>query len=438
MEKIQFAWEDKADRQTPRHSASKEDIQRIIDEWREWRKENPISANRPYLHTLTMTSTPTGPFNTGSSSIPNNANPVAHSPHRFRPISRDLRPVSNGYSSERLGARSLFQQAKAQVIRNIGQLVDAGDTPVQLLLPILRHVKDPEQLAELEENSPQLKGETGDLWMALIKRDVPSWNKFMFSEPRANGKCWTEEELKPKLAYRHYERLVRRQEEEDQKTLDILRSSTLNNEKEQQAKKLVILETMPQLGPRKRAGGSGSHRPTNVSAASKALAKIRKINAEKKALYGGPKFLSSTIRRPTVPKTRPMGTPLVSQAAPLKRKIGDIAHATVATDIKRRKQAAAERPFSSDDSGDQKPQVMKTKGALTKSKADRPLPASKDSANPKAPAQNSLSKKIESPTPPGEPKTTPAALNGAPDRQKQQPRRKRPAPAIMLPNRRPR
>jgi elongin-A len=323
-------------------------------------------------------------------------------------------------------------------------------------------VRDPEQLAKLEQNSPQLKGETGELWMNLIKRDVSSWKKFMFTQPRSNGKVWTEEQVKPKLSYKQYERLVGMQEEEDQKALDILRASTLKNEEGQQAKKLVMLDIEPQIGSRKRGSASERSRSTQVSAASKALAKIRRINAERKSLYGGPKFLSSPIRAPSIPQARTLGMRAVSKVTPLKRKIVSVVEPAAApVNTKRRKQAVSEKRVFSDDSDDSKPRVSKGKQALAEPLPDRLPPSAGNAAKAKLPltkserivsdgSKNRLTEREDQEKPSNKTvgsksspvKTAPASTDGASDRQRTQqdsmaPKRRRPAPAIMLPNRRP-
>ncbi|OAL00989.1 hypothetical protein IQ06DRAFT_135697 [Phaeosphaeriaceae sp. SRC1lsM3a] len=72
---------------------------------------------------------------------------------------------------------SLYELAKLRLIKNIDLLNDIGDIPFSFLEPILRHIKNPDQLQELEETCPQIQGETGEIWLRLIKRDIPDWDQ---------------------------------------------------------------------------------------------------------------------------------------------------------------------------------------------------------------------------------------------------------------------
>jgi elongin-A len=70
---------------------------------------------------------------------------------------------------------SLFELARQRLIKNIDLLRDVGDLPYSFLQPVLRFVQSPDQLLELEANCPQLLGETGEIWLRFIKRDIPNW-----------------------------------------------------------------------------------------------------------------------------------------------------------------------------------------------------------------------------------------------------------------------
>lgn len=72
---------------------------------------------------------------------------------------------------------SLYELARQRLIKNIDMLTDVGDIPFSFLEPVLRHVQNPKQLQELEENCPQIQGETKDIWKRYIRRDVPDWDK---------------------------------------------------------------------------------------------------------------------------------------------------------------------------------------------------------------------------------------------------------------------
>jgi elongin-A len=72
-------------------------------------------------------------------------------------------------------APTLYNLAKTRLIQNITLLTDIGDLPYSFLAPILRHIQNPAQLALLETTCPQLLGETGEIWLRFIKRDIPNW-----------------------------------------------------------------------------------------------------------------------------------------------------------------------------------------------------------------------------------------------------------------------
>lgn len=72
---------------------------------------------------------------------------------------------------------SLYELARQRLIKNIDMLTDIGDIPFSFLEPVLRHIQNPQQLQELEENCPQIQGETKEIWKRYIRRDVPDWNK---------------------------------------------------------------------------------------------------------------------------------------------------------------------------------------------------------------------------------------------------------------------
>lgn len=70
---------------------------------------------------------------------------------------------------------SLYELARQRLIKNIDMLTDIGDIPFSFLEPVLRHIQNPQQLQELEENCPQIQGETKEIWKRYIRRDVPDW-----------------------------------------------------------------------------------------------------------------------------------------------------------------------------------------------------------------------------------------------------------------------
>jgi elongin-A len=79
---------------------------------------------------------------------------------------------------------SLYELARQRLCKNIHLLTDVGDLPYDFLRPVLRaNLQSPDQLQALEENCPQLLGQTGEIWTRFIKRDIPNWENKKW-EPR--------------------------------------------------------------------------------------------------------------------------------------------------------------------------------------------------------------------------------------------------------------
>lgn len=105
---------------------------------------------------------------------------------------------------------TLFELARQRLIKNINMLNDVGDLPYSFLEPVLRFVQNPDQLQELEQNCTQLLGETGDIWLRFIKRDIPNWETKPH-EPR-DPQNWSK-------VYRKLKRDMEREKEADAEAL---------------------------------------------------------------------------------------------------------------------------------------------------------------------------------------------------------------------------
>ncbi|KAF2202040.1 hypothetical protein GQ43DRAFT_10896 [Delitschia confertaspora ATCC 74209] len=108
--------------------------------------------------------------------------------------------------------RSLRDLAKQRLIQNVDSLNDVGDLPYSFLRPILIRIEKPAQLAELEKNCPQLLGETGEIWLRFVKRDIPNYFKKPY-QPKD-----------PKKWAKVYNNLKKDAEEEMQRQEDELRA----------------------------------------------------------------------------------------------------------------------------------------------------------------------------------------------------------------------
>jgi elongin-A len=56
-------------------------------------------------------------------------------------------------------------------------LTDVGDFEYRQIRTILSRIESPEQLRQIEINSPQIRGEDAELWKKFIARDIPNWKQ---------------------------------------------------------------------------------------------------------------------------------------------------------------------------------------------------------------------------------------------------------------------
>ncbi|KAJ4303425.1 hypothetical protein N0V90_002319 [Kalmusia sp. IMI 367209] len=125
-------------------------------------------------------------------------------------------------------------------------LEDIGDLPYAFLAPILRHIQVAEQLVELEANCPQIQGETGELWLKLIKRDVPGWE----SKPH--------QPRDPKNWSKVYKKLKRDAEKDEEAQQETLRQKMQALQKDRKGHQTTILEGKISLPSQRRSGWGGS------------------------------------------------------------------------------------------------------------------------------------------------------------------------------------
>ncbi|KAJ5964715.1 RNA polymerase II transcription factor SIII subunit A [Penicillium vulpinum] len=83
-------------------------------------------------------------------------------------------------------APSLLHLATATAIRFVKDLDDLGAMPYLLARPILLNIHNPEKLHAMELASPHLAEEDEELWLELIKRDIPDWEKYQLPESTNN------------------------------------------------------------------------------------------------------------------------------------------------------------------------------------------------------------------------------------------------------------
>ncbi|KAF4122464.1 elongin-A [Geosmithia morbida] len=71
------------------------------------------------------------------------------------------------------GVRSLVELASAACVKNVRLLEGVGYLPYENVRHLLMRVDSAKQLRRIELNSPQLDGQTGELWLRLIEKDFP-------------------------------------------------------------------------------------------------------------------------------------------------------------------------------------------------------------------------------------------------------------------------
>jgi elongin-A len=128
-------------------------------------------------------------------------------------------------------------------------LNDVGSFEYWKIRTVLQRIESPEQLHEVEINSPHIRGEDAELWRAFIARDIPNWRTKNYS-PK-NPLKW----------YEVYCRYKKEQREEIKRDEDILRNTMmgLNRDKQTHVSKVVDLRSLPKLprDPRMIANNGG-------------------------------------------------------------------------------------------------------------------------------------------------------------------------------------
>lgn len=142
-------------------------------------------------------------------------------------------------------AQTLKRLATQQMIKNIHLLYDVGDIPFYFLEPVLRCIENPEQLRELEENCPQLKGETADIWLKMIQRDIPSWETRRYKP--ANPESWS----------KVYRKLKKESEDEKKTQEDALKQQIKAIQKDRESTKTMIFDSKVGYGARSNVISNG-------------------------------------------------------------------------------------------------------------------------------------------------------------------------------------
>ncbi|KAK6434919.1 hypothetical protein LTR95_008893 [Oleoguttula sp. CCFEE 5521] len=115
---------------------------------------------------------------------------------------------------------SLALMAQRAAIRTLPRIEDVGDTPYELLEPILRRIDNPDHLLKIETNSPHIADKSAPLWQAFITRDIPDGKKKMLY-PK-NPRSW----------HKVYRKLRKEEEAKKQSAEDALKRTLLGLKEE--------------------------------------------------------------------------------------------------------------------------------------------------------------------------------------------------------------
>ncbi|RKF60624.1 hypothetical protein OnM2_049028 [Erysiphe neolycopersici] len=132
---------------------------------------------------------------------------------------------------------SLLDICKKACIKNVHSFTDVGDLEYHQISDILFCLKSAEQLHQIEELSPQIKGLDRELWQKFIAKEIPKWETKNYA-PK-NPLKW----------YEVYKRYKREQAEEIKRDEERLRESMMGIKKARDSNlsKVVDLGSLPKL-----------------------------------------------------------------------------------------------------------------------------------------------------------------------------------------------
>ncbi|KAL5436176.1 hypothetical protein PMIN07_003972 [Paraphaeosphaeria minitans] len=183
---------------------------------------------------------------------------------------------------------SLFHLAKTRLVRNIHLLEDIGDLPYAFLAPVLRQIQIPDQLVQLEANCPQIQGETGEIWLRLIKRDIPGWET-KAHQPR-DPKNWS----------KVYKKLKKEASAEEEAQQEALRQKMQALQKDRNGHQTTIINANLNLSSARRSGwsfGGGTRSGWGDPAAPKKTGKVA-FDKLKRGIYDAKRARPAASRTP--------------------------------------------------------------------------------------------------------------------------------------------
>lgn len=199
--------------------------------------------------------------------------------------------------------KSLRELAIMACLKNIRDIDNIGFLSYETVREILIKLDNPAQLRQIELNSPQIEGQTAEIWLKFIERDFPLESKTKAYQPRD-----------PKKWYKVWEKYKNEHDTALQESENKLKSALagLRQDKEKNTSKIVSGKALPSsakfairryTGPREGSSnalmfGGGSR--TKTANGASVMRKVRREVKEIANIHGS---LSRPIKAPS---RRPM------------------------------------------------------------------------------------------------------------------------------------
>jgi hypothetical protein len=194
-----------------------------------------------------------------------------------------MKSVSRISNPERVGAPRLVDLCIATARRNVQFIDDIGNLlPLKLVMPIVKAVQRPDQLARLEKNRPELAEETHEMWFNFIKRDVSRWEKMLLTKVKRNGENWTVDEIKKKATETTYRNCMAKEQKEVAQATEDLRQATEKETKEARDRQTRIVDKVPSSWEKHRHSSS-----TGGRSKSDVISKMRREAAAHRRVAPG-------------------------------------------------------------------------------------------------------------------------------------------------------
>lgn len=167
--------------------------------------------------------------------------------------------------------------------RNINDIVDFGTMPYEVAYNVLKTIKSPAQLHEIEKNCPHIADADAELWKAFIVRDIPNWEQKMIYP--TNPRSW----------WKVYRKLMREEElieaaQEEALRKQLVRNTIMKSEQSAtyvpQVVSFAATSTDSRIGPEAhaRAAAAGNRWIKKPKSGEKIVSAILRQSAEARSI----------------------------------------------------------------------------------------------------------------------------------------------------------